>query len=327
MEHRINNRLTSTTLLNPKLPTPYTLRLLQDAQRHAPFSHNLNPKNITMKKIHLFALLLTFCAPTFAESSDCTKAGTDMEKYLCLVKQNHEENRTKATSDNIILSKKIDKPTPVRNPSECKNNPKGYIYFQVGDEVFRQTKDSPIHIDTIFPSLLKSQDTDILQGCKGNPYIGASVVYKYKEGQNPIGKFEFYHFKIQGVPHGEESIVSWDQMYQEQYFDSYKSAKKDCANISVEIERCIWFPENKVFPPSKAFRINSLDHLGKHLTIGCLTGSMPECKTTYRLYPSVDFTYSYFPEKNHIDEKDIGLLDKYLRQQFEFMRVKVAVKK
>jgi len=75
---------------------------------------------------------------------------------------------------------------PIIDPSVCKDNPEGYIYFQIGDEVFRYTKDSPIKVSRINSgSELRitriAHQENVPEGCKGYPYLGVILTYSYKE--------------------------------------------------------------------------------------------------------------------------------------------------
>lgn len=222
------------------------------------------------------------------------------------------ENRKRKTTEIV----------PVTDPSMCKNNSEGYIYFKVGEETFRFTKKSPIHIGSVIAGNLK--DVATLKGCKENPYMNEefSLVYDYKADEDPVKKIKFYHFKLESVPLNGRSVSGWKQDFQEKQFETFKASSAACTEIFVGGERCTWESENKNIPQekwSRVYKINRVDSLDRPLIFNCIGGAMLECETVYRLYPSVNFIYSYFPEKNKIDEKNIGLLDKYLRQQFESM--------
>lgn len=223
--------------------------------------------------------------------------------------------------------------TPVIDPSVCKDNPEGYIYFQLGEEVFRYTKDSPIQISTIYANgerrlKRKIKDTNIPEGCEGNPYTGVIPKYEYKEGNGPIGNVKFNEFWVYELTPDRYSVVSAGQKLVESNFYRFKKKKSPCDWIVDGVERCIVPASDRPQEEwSVVYRADDLLHstaVGKPFVLNCYKFAAAGllCEAYYRLYPSIDIKYSFYPKRNNFDEKSVVKFDQYIRNIFENMRVK-----
>ncbi|MES2825661.1 MAG: hypothetical protein V4732_18820 [Pseudomonadota bacterium] len=127
-------------------------------------------RNITSKVVFFYSILLLFFL------ASCSKKNTLQE---------HEKITTEQISNQSVL---------LIDPSICKDNSEGYIYFQLGEEVFRHTKDSLIQVDPISLSKdvnpnRKAKATTIPEGCDGNPYVNIYLNFNFKKGDDFVKNF------------------------------------------------------------------------------------------------------------------------------------------
>lgn len=219
---------------------------------------------------------------------------------------------------------------PIIDPSACKDNQEGYIYFQMGDEVFRYAKDSPIHISRIDSSAEErkaraSLPEGIPEGCEGNPYFGASIAYSYSPMDAEYKKINILKIFLLSVKDGEE--ISHSQKYYQSSFQDFFNKNSRCFHIIEDLEKCVW-PNVKSFRKeiykSKLYKIMENPYV---LECRNFVGDV-ECSTSYRIYQSLDFNYSFYLSENESwEEKNILKFDQYLRGLLENMRVTEKVNK
>lgn len=217
---------------------------------------------------------------------------------------------------------------PIIDPSVCKDNPEGYIYFQIGDEVFRYTKDSPIKVSRINSGSEEKKGKDniskeIPDGCKGNPYVNVILRYLYNNSDEPYKKINMKRFGVYEVPIDERDSVSVAQLSREDSYFRLKNNNKPCEFISDDLEKCFYPSDKDKKYWVRAYKTLSSSSLGRPFYFDCqsFVGDI-ECDTYYRLYPSFNFSYSfYIGENEDWDESSVINFDRYLRDTFESMRV------
>ncbi|MES2675671.1 MAG: hypothetical protein V4660_15630 [Pseudomonadota bacterium] len=235
------------------------------------------------------------------------------------------------TYDEMVAERKRDESVPPIDPSICKDNPEGYIYFQFGEEVFRYTKDSPIKVGLIsinseWRLKRKIKDTTIPEGCEGNPYTHIGLKVDFSEAEKIIGKFTSDGFGLKEVSPDKYNIISPAQSYKEEYFYFLKDKHNSCEEVTDNLTRCGFKnddpkvdPENRdgQYMANNDVYTTAVDRpyvLDCHGYVGYL-----QCEAQYRLYPSVDIGYKFIPEA--LNKKNILVFDQYFRQLFENMRV------
>jgi len=214
---------------------------------------------------------------------------------------------------------------PLIDPSVCKDNPMGYLYFKVGEEVFRYTKDSPIQISIIdsesqLRKNRKSHPEGVPEGCAGNPYLGVSLSYKYDDNDEGYKKINGLGVSFFFEPLGGGGLSVAQSVYRGAYSDFLKNESK-CEFIGGDLERCMWPNTNTYY--FSIYRSESEKILGNSFIFKCdnFVGDI-KCGTFYHLYPSISFSYHFFIYENK-DWNDSSLIyfDRYLRGSIEAMRV------
>lgn len=210
------------------------------------------------------------------------------------------------------------------DPSVCENNAEGYIYFQIGDEVFRYTKKSPIQISRINSrsELRKSKSThpeNVPEGCNGNPYSDVVIYYSYDQMDESYKKIKTIKFML--LPTKDEVNISNGQIFYQHSYQDYLDAASKCFSLSMDIDKCIW-PDRSAtrlqIYKSKFYKIMEIPYI-----LECINfvGDI-ECSTFYRIYKTLNFSYSfYLSENKYWEEKEILKFDQYLIGVLEGMRV------
>lgn len=243
------------------------------------------------------------------------------------------------------------KSRPPIDPSLCKDNPEGYLYFKVGDELFRVNKDSPLTIAGVFPELDQHDQpipntTSIPKGCKQNPLKAGNnrdfnFGENFKAGRDDVVRqLEALRFEIVEVPDGYSkdltySIYSmegfkWEDRYvgyrEQQYGERGDFICKDAAENLAHCEKKSLGAEflNK---KTGLYVSNSTiySNIQKLPLVLMCEPAIPEvkCSTFYRLYPTVNLNYSInYTNPATFDPKVFLSIDKYFRDMYESMRVK-----
>lgn len=217
---------------------------------------------------------------------------------------------------------------PLIDPSVCKNNPDGYIYFQVGDEVFRYTKNSPIRISRIDRESKLRKDKGRQkeadpEGCKGNPYVGVVIGYFYNESDEKYKKINIDKIYVNEFSEKYNPNVYVGESLNVSAYSSFKKSNKPCEVLSKDVERCMWPNEGEIKHWAKIYRVNNESHYRYPHILECrpFVGDM-ECHAFYRIYPTFKLYYSFFLNANpNWDELSIGFFDVYFRNVFEKMKV------
>lgn len=218
---------------------------------------------------------------------------------------------------------------PIIDPSICPDNPEGYIYFQIGDEVFRYTKYSPIKISSINPMSELRRNTqsviNIPEGCKENPYVGVIISYSYSQSDEDYKKINISKFVLLPTK-GVKKISHGQKSYQLSYQD-YLDGNSKCFGFMDGVDKCVW--DNKEATRKEIYKTRHYKIMNNPYILECINFVRDvECSTFYRIYQSLDFNYSFYLNENkNWAEQDILKFDQYLRSLFENMRVTNKVNK
>ena len=258
-------------------------------------------------------------------------------RYVTLNHDGKDHNLTRKETQELLDRSRS--PAP-KMASACKSDPDGYIYFMIGEEIFRHNQTPPIQVWSISPDpelhttqKIMDQDTSIPLGCEGNPYTGVVFNYEYQDGDTPVGNIQFSGFGLSSIPPERYRVVSWAEEWKERYFYIFKESKKPCDDLTDELIRCIWPTEHEASRPRSEWTTiyfsdsaGNLTALGNPFILLCQKYSAAEglrCEASYRLYRSIDITYAFFTARNdYWREENVIELDKHIRRLIENMRIK-----
>jgi len=211
------------------------------------------------------------------------------------------------------------------DPSVCENNAEGYIYFQIGDEVFRYTQDSSVRISMIDgESVLRKERAlhpkGVPEGCRENPYVGVFLRYFYKNTDDPYKKLNVNNFGLYKFDSNYFPGVEIGQSLDVRSYLKFKN--KNCEKIKTyNTEKCV-FPNER--DPSLWGRAYKAKWNYNHPFIFICKEYVAnvECSSTYRLYSSVLFKISFLLDENkNFNEFDFIKFNEYLFNEFQLMRV------
>ncbi len=237
---------------------------------------------------------------------------------------------------------------PPTDPSKCENNPEGYLYFQVGDELFRTNRDTPLviggHFSNSDPETQMAENGNIPKGCFGNPYRKGEyyVERNYKSGRDDLiieAETEDLYISIEGVlPSNAERLAfilysmkdfSWENR-KNIYRDSMYGENGDfvCFYVAVNLVHC-----DKKFRNAKGIKDKFGVYVGNPAIAKSAQGlpfvlmcnpAIPnvKCGAFYRLYPTVNIDYSIrFKNPEKFNPSNFLPLDEAIRNMYESMRV------
>jgi hypothetical protein len=286
---------------------------------------------MAIKKLSFISILVFII--TFVNLSACEKQAGDPHSEVL------------KDQDQRSLYEKTYQNHPPIDPTLCKDNPEGYLYFTVGKDVFRSNKRSGFIIVSVRPESndegnLTIKTSGVLEGCEENPYKMEKLIFNtnFRAGYDDIVMdLKIDYIELLDVPSEKYKELTYklysmkdfnwsDTLYKDGNYGSRGEFK--CVHISESLSRC-----NKIFLSGSALNNkvgiyvsnkNIYKNIqGLPLVLDCDNWVLGiKCNTFYRIYPTVNFRYSISYKSSELfDETKVIAIDHHFRTIFEKMRV------